>query len=42
MPLQLYRGLSDDYLAIITGPASLAEQIGPEHGCSLLLLALAA
>ena len=22
----------------ITGPASLAEQIGPEHGCSLLLL----
>ena len=23
---------------VITGPASLAEQIGPEHGCSLLLL----
>jgi len=22
----------------ITGPASLAKQIGPEHGCSLLLL----
>jgi len=22
----------------ITGPASLAEQIGPEHGCSLLFL----
>jgi len=25
-------------LLLITGPASLAEQIGPEHGCSLLLL----
>ena len=24
---------------VITGPASLAEQIGPEHGCSLLFLA---
>jgi len=23
---------------VITGPASLVEQIGPEHGCSLLLL----
>ena len=28
-----------DYLRYhVTGPASLAEQIGPEHGCSLLLL----
>ena len=26
--------------SVITGPASLAEQIGPEHGCSLLLLVL--
>ena len=26
------------YIHTITGPASLAEQISPEHGCSLLLL----